>query len=378
MVLVCLAHFAAYGPDASGDRLRILLDIGLVASPTFMIISGMMIGLLYSSRPADFAATRIRFIDRGLFLITVGHLLILGAFLPGVAVVPQGVDRTFITDPIGLALIVGSLMITAVNVRRRLVLAITLYVASTVMAYGWHPETGSLAMLKEMLFGTRDSLMLANSFALLPWTAVHLGATCAGQWLGSRRGSQHAEQVAIRWLTVGAAAMLVAVGAKLSFLALKPDVATAASWMAYELTSPFTKRPPGPVYLLWFGGAGTLFTGALFALGRANALRFVMEQLGQLGRAALAVFIAQFYLYTAVLPRIPAAYGSGWPLALAISVAALWLFAGTWNRYFGPRVFTVGLYRAWLRRATQPEATGAPLGGEALAMQASHRSAAPA
>src|SRR6476469_629014 len=74
MFLVFVAHFADTFFIRPGDFTAVLMrSIGLISSPTFALVNGLLIGFLYRTRPADFAAFRIKLLDRGLFLLTVGH-----------------------------------------------------------------------------------------------------------------------------------------------------------------------------------------------------------------------------------------------------------------------------------------------------------------
>jgi uncharacterized membrane protein len=82
MLFVCLSHFAfAYfsaDPTSVGGRTHEVLNaIGMVASPTFVLISGFLLGFLYRIQSGEFGPVRRRMIDRGIFLLTIGHALIL-------------------------------------------------------------------------------------------------------------------------------------------------------------------------------------------------------------------------------------------------------------------------------------------------------------
>lgn len=68
-----------------------------------------------------------------------------------------------------------------------------------------------------------------------------------------------------------------------------------------------------------------------------------MRAVAVLGRASLAVYLAQEYVLKALLPalapRTPVSLG----LVLAGLVACLWGFAAGWSRWIGNRVLTLGL-----------------------------------
>src|SRR5687767_2506611 len=56
MAFVCLSHFGLeyFRPFGGATAQVTMYRIGMVASPTFMLISGMMLGLLYGSRREEF------------------------------------------------------------------------------------------------------------------------------------------------------------------------------------------------------------------------------------------------------------------------------------------------------------------------------------
>src|SRR5512135_1735050 len=83
MLFVFLSHFALVYIWRSGEiRLATLMyDVAMIASPTFMLISGIMLGYLYRTHPDDFARIRVNYLYRGLFLLTVGRLIIFGSHI---------------------------------------------------------------------------------------------------------------------------------------------------------------------------------------------------------------------------------------------------------------------------------------------------------
>src|SRR5262245_65843957 len=79
MLFVFLSHFGLiYFTDTNATLLALSQDIGRVATPTFMIISGVMAGYLFESRQ-DFSGMRTKLRDRGLFYLVAGHLAITAA-----------------------------------------------------------------------------------------------------------------------------------------------------------------------------------------------------------------------------------------------------------------------------------------------------------
>src|ERR1043165_2078322 len=82
MLLVCLSHFAAVYVRklslAGSTHLPVLpwpIALGMIASPTFVAVSGTILGLLFVVRKKSFDEQRLKLVDRSLFVLTVAHVL---------------------------------------------------------------------------------------------------------------------------------------------------------------------------------------------------------------------------------------------------------------------------------------------------------------
>ena len=75
MLFVLLSHFASvqFAMAADAPLQQSLWRVSMVASPTFVLISGMMMGFLYETRRSSFGPVRDKLVDRALFLLTIGH-----------------------------------------------------------------------------------------------------------------------------------------------------------------------------------------------------------------------------------------------------------------------------------------------------------------
>src|SRR5437763_5821461 len=105
MFFVCLAHFANSYQIISGasEAGGYLVIVGMVASPTFVTMSGLVAGFLFVTRGSSFTALRYKLIDRGLFLMVVGHaILALSSLLTGHNF-GHALRVGYITDVIGFA-----------------------------------------------------------------------------------------------------------------------------------------------------------------------------------------------------------------------------------------------------------------------------------
>src|SRR5689334_17065341 len=76
MLLVFFSHFGEVYFATASRMAHVTQDIGRIATPTFVIISGIMAGYLLRSRPQDFLRIRYRLQARGLFFLVVGHLIV--------------------------------------------------------------------------------------------------------------------------------------------------------------------------------------------------------------------------------------------------------------------------------------------------------------
>ena len=84
MLFVFLAHFNEYylGSNGKSNQLYFLEKFTKLASPTFIIISGITLGFLFSINKLNFGQTKRKLVDRGLFLITIAHVLIALSWIP--------------------------------------------------------------------------------------------------------------------------------------------------------------------------------------------------------------------------------------------------------------------------------------------------------
>ena len=129
MLLVYLAHFCdGYCPhlgDAGVALQKRVIILTYAASPTFMMLSGMMLGLLRVSHGPGLGNMRSRLIDRGLFLLVVGHFVILAGVFPWLKP-GQATRMFFITDTIGLCVAGGALLSPWLGARARLLAGLPL------------------------------------------------------------------------------------------------------------------------------------------------------------------------------------------------------------------------------------------------------------
>jgi uncharacterized membrane protein len=361
MLFVCLAHFAnAYhftsGADETGGYIVL---VGLLASPTFVTVSGIVAGFLAITRSASFPQLRQKLIDRGVFLLLIGHAILA---LTGFAT-PRGFAWAYrvgyITDVIGFAVILGPWLVSSMRHRSRLVLAALIFTGSWAAVFFWMPS-GIGAIAKRYLIGAPNLAdWTVGYFPLVPWFAVYLAGTVIGQQLGAHYLAKNLIGGHRFLAKVGAASLGFGIAVKLGIFFLKsafPAFAETHPTLLFSL-SLYQKFPPGPVYLTLFGGAGMLLVAGVLEMARRGLQPFLLNQLRQIGLASLFVYVLQFYLYAVLLRSLRLPYTPFWPLLFVASVALLAIGAGFWNRHDGNRFLTVGI-GPYLARRTRRQKEG--------------------
>jgi hypothetical protein len=99
------------------------------------------------------------------------------------------------------------------------------------------------------------------------------------------------------------------------------------------LTSPKQKFPPGPAYLLLYGGLSLAGLGGLLRAGQAGRLGWLSRPASLLGRHSLTAYLLQFYVYDfgVYYARLP--YSALWPLLFGGAVALLWGLLWLWDAH---------------------------------------------
>jgi uncharacterized membrane protein len=354
MLFVCLSHFAyAYFGELPSHALEshVATRIALIASPTFVSLSGILLGFLFRANPSGMPALGAKLVDRGLFLLTVGHVLIALAHIPTAGGLGPAFEWGFITDAIGIGLLVGPGLVQHVPSRRRLVLAAALYALSWVTVVAWNPEASIIERIKEYLVGSAIFLpghpkLVFECFPILPWLAVYLAATVLGEALGERYQASRRAAAATLVTRLAIACLLGAVAFKIvprlltAIGVLPPDI------LIWTLGWPFQKQPPAPTYLGLYAGAGLLLLRTIMAVDEHPRARGWLAPAAMLGRVSLATFIAQYYVYFTVLKLWSPPYTPWWPLLFVISFAIVFGISTLWNRLGNNEIFSIG-YR-WL------------------------------
>ena len=316
----------------------------MVATPTFVILSGLLLGVLYQSNRSAFGGIQAKLIDRGLFLVLVGHVVICVALMSG----EQTFTWSLSTDAIGAAVIVGAILIPRTSGRRRLALSLAGYAAGWVAVYWWVPGSRHSEAVKELTFGSLAPVVFtAGSFPLVQWMAVYLASSVLGERLASLHRIGAGRRVAreLAWAGAGGIILMVLVKLAALWLGISPlrHVSTALLQVGH-------KYPPAPLYLLFYGGVGLLLISGCLAVELRNIYGRTRRYAAQCGEASFFIFIAHFYLYWLGIKRL----GPAGPLPalvyFALSTLVLFFLARFWYRGDCNRFLTVGyeaLSRSW-------------------------------
>ncbi len=361
MVFVCLAHFSnAYffgaGEDAEG---MYLVVIGMIASPTFVTMSGLVAGFLAMTRSESFDHLRLKLIDRGLFLLIVGHAILAFSGVFAGRGFAYALKIGYITDVVGFAVIVGPSLIASVRPKVRLILAVGVYALSWLVVFLWHPASGLALGIKQYAIGIPNLTdSTRGDFPLLPWFAVYLIGTVIGQHIGALYAVRREKSAHIFLAKLGAVSLAIGVAAKIAlhvFRDFAPVVDRVHPLLMFSISS-YQKFPPGPVYLLYFGGLGMLLVALILECGRRQMVPVLFNLLRQLGLASLFVYIAQFYVYVVVLRPLHLPFSHFWPLLFVSSLLILVAAAKVWNSREGNRYLTVGVVATakWIRKRRSP------------------------
>jgi uncharacterized membrane protein len=375
MLFVCLAHFTnsfffQNGQEGIGDK---LVAIGMLASPTFVIVSGLVAGFLAVTRRSSFPHFRRKLIDRGLFLLVAGHLVLaVSGFGSGKGFV-SAYRLEYITDAIGFAILLGPWLVAALAGRSRLLLAAAIFVFDWCAILLWAPSNGIPSLAKQYLVGAVDGgrwLDTAGGFALIPWFAVYIVGTVIGGRVGAYYASKRPGAARLFLARTGIVSVTCALAARIGshFLTRTAPLFAQTHATLLHLLSLYQKFPPGPVYLCFFGGAGMLLVAAVLEAGHIGMAPWLMNELRQLGQASFFVYVIQFYVYGVVLHALRLPYTPFWPLIFLFTIALLALVATAWNWKEGNRFLTIGigalLDRADRRRRETRDRPTAVVAGE--------------
>ena len=173
--------------------------------------------------------------------------------------------------------------------------------------------------------------------------AAELACTSLGGAFAARLKQDGEDGAARLMLHAGGTSMLLAlVFAKLGSVARDAGV-IAPEGLVSTLASLSCKRPPGPVYLLFHGGAGLLLLAAMMTVDRLGRLDAWLRFTTRMGRTSFFLFVVQFFVFNEFFFRARLPMSPVWPLYFAATVALVglaswWWDAGGYNRFMTMRI----------------------------------------
>jgi len=355
MLFVLLSHFLeAFFPNP--DWFDVFLgDITDIASPTFVLISGSLIGFLYRVRPDAFPQLRTKLIDRGLFLLTIGHVVLLGghyAMTPTMRWLP-------ITDAVGFSMLISPWLVSKFGRAQRVFTGLAVFAINWLVVALWSPAAGAEAV-KETFFGSQDLRFYAYAFPLIPWFCVDLIATTIGDRLGELYVQKNIAAVGklLDRLWVGGvlSAMAVAVGLKVVSM-MWPVTNARFAEVEYGMRAVQQRIPPGPVYILFYGGLGLLLLRLSFAAEQrvGRWVKTYVDYASAVGQVSLFTFVWQYYVYYTGIHLLQPYMPFDWA-APAYFAATVWLVMAPalwWHRNDYNKYITVGY--SYFVRTRQPK-----------------------
>jgi uncharacterized membrane protein len=363
MLLVFLSHFLeSYYLSFPEPRPQLYKIFTRISTPAFMCVSGLTLAVLFDRNRDRFGPTRERLIDRGLFLVLVGHpLFLISYYFTQEGSLGDTLRVVFVTDTIGFAVVAGALLITRLGPRARLALGLMLLATAWVTTALWNPPIPSLAWrLKDLLVGEWRDVWLSYNFPPVPWFGVYLVASAAGAVFARAHRDGNEATLPRRTVALGLALLAAAVVVHFALRALAGATsATAAHLGALDhFASPHEKLPPSPVFLLTYIGVTALLLAALMrALAGSKFGRAFAWYVLPFGRNSLPAFVMQSYVYFVAVQLLPRPPQVLLPLYFLATVIVLRAAVNLWERKQLNRFLTVG-YPALFRRPAAAAAGG--------------------
>lgn len=369
MLLVCVSHIKHHFVESAPELYSALLLTTRIATPTFLLLSGFVIGHLLRGNSKGNVTWSL--VDRGLFLVLIVHFL-LGVNELGQLTLAQWVfGKVMITDVIGVALCIA-VVIRGASTAALFSAGTALCLLSWVIAMTLEVESEGMQLLAAVLFHLHSAPNRLIDVALLPYLGLFLLGMGLSSYCREALRNCESNRLARRLGTIGLAGIGIVLTGILAWHFGKD--ALPEGWRDPHIVTllratlhPGSKAPPSPAYLMFYAGAGLLMTAMLF-YGRPRWLvSTIAGKTAVIGKASLLCFIAQDWLLFLVPQTLGFAHLTSvpfWVGYLALCVVALFYLSTLWMRLDGNRFFTVGLKRVMQRRAAaQAEArrAGVPI-----------------
>ena len=352
MLFACLSHFGGWLQPAFPRAAAVLRTIGMIATPAFMMLSGAMVSLRAGPAGLISRSLKVDLVDRGLFLVTVAHLLISLSEVHDGADFRHQIIQLNSVDVIGLGCILMAVSGNRILAWTRL----TVLVSGAVMACAWlvvilwQPMTGPTKVVAELLVGQLNGAQVIDyACPLAQYLALYLIGTALGRALALARVAGDIRPYGRRLITLGGGLLLSAVALRLMLKLDGHFPGMVAGPVIRATLSLSEKLPPSPGYLLFFGGEAFAMVGVVILLSYRRAWRPVLDWLAVIGKASLFFFVLQYFViqtFPYLLGLRPTALGL---LLFPADIMLLWAAARIWTNYHGNRWLVYGLQR-WQSR----------------------------
>ena len=316
MIFVFLAHFLEYYLTSNSmvSQFWIIWMVIKIASPTFMLISGITLGYLFSLKKDNFSSIKRKFIDKGMFLILIAHIVILLTWLPFLGSFAHGSLRVlFITDTIGICLIAGPFLVRLLSPSTRIMAAILIYGVSWLFVTQGNFENIFLEAITETFFGNGPSFYF-DCFPVFPWLSIYFVGTVIGERVHfyNHRGIKGG--ISKLFFKLGVASLFISLIIKILFHFLKSSDSLFRSDSIERFLNFSQKNPPGLLYFLIYGGAGLVILAILDKLIELKLFNKIIQNLEIIGKTSLFAFVIQYFMYFSVMVWINPSYSVVWPL----------------------------------------------------------------
>ena len=352
MFFIGVSHISFYLGDDSALLATHARAIGYIATPNFLLMSGLACG--YQLAHAPTTATALRIVDRGLFAFLVGHLLVTASI---VYLVPPGTafEHVVITDSIGALLCLAPLL-KRVGGARLLWIGGTVFLLTSTFALGWHPRTPAEVISGALLLSINDGAVpdIGWTSPTLPYLGMFLLGVGVGKLIYEWRRGGRAEVLSRCLAVAGSVAIAVALVANIGRRYLKDLLLVYVepkNWADVILTTINIRHdsPPTLSYWLFYGGIGIALVGFLgLAPQRAPATLWarMLQRTAVVGSASFVSYVVQQW----TIDFVPIWVGfDSWltpatcPLYLALSTLVMYRVAAAWGRHKDNRYLTLGL-----------------------------------
>jgi hypothetical protein len=359
MILVCVSHVRTHFVDDAPTLYFVLTSITRIATPTFLLLSGFVAAyVLVNGGPR----TKITLVDRGIFVLLVGHFLLNLDEVRSLGLAEWILGRVTVTDAIGICLVCAVLLYRLPSMRLAL-LGLAFAFLSWPIAMTQTFDSPLARHLGAVLINLRSDANSLVDAAVVPYLGVFIIGMALSKACTMLLRAGEFRRVAKKLALIGSCAVGIVMLALLCWFVSKrldlvpTDLGTAE--LLRKALDPRSKLPPGPAYFLFYGGCGLLMTAAcLVAKPRTLQGRFI-DWVSTLGRASMMCFILQDWL----LKVLPAGLGfdaldsiAFWVAYLCCAILILHWAASQWDARRANRFLTIGLKRAAPVVVTKPSA----------------------